>query len=144
MTTKKLVQMSVMMVASVAAVFAQPKMIAKTKICLPFAAQGVTLDVGSYEVLRTTSQGGRTLYSLREMSTMHAILIPNTISNSIKPGTAGAAKFVFQCSDANGCRLSRIHDGLPQYSKIPSMLKQRSEDEKFLEIAMTKAQHCGL
>ena len=142
MTTKKMFQMSAMIAAFASASFAQQGL--KAKIDFPFAAQGVTMEAGTYDLIGTSMTSGLTVYTLRNVETKRSILIPNVRSTEVKAGAQIAIKLVFRCSDASACKLAQIHDGYGQFGAVPSFGKQNKESESLTEVAMTRATARGL
>ena len=141
MTTKKMIQMSAMIAAFASASFAQNEMTAT--VSFPFAAQGVTLQPGTYQLNRIPMQGGRTVFSLRNTAAKRTIMIPIPISilSTRKAGSPAAAKLVFQCVNASDCRLAEIHDASSQIATIPTPRKPKvDQEERLLEVALIPRQ----
>lgn len=82
MTTKKMIQMSVMIAAFASASFAQNAMTAT--VTFPFATQGVTFDPGTYQLNRIPMQSGRTVFLLRNTAANHTIMIPISLVSTRK------------------------------------------------------------
>ena len=143
MTTKKMIQMSAMIVAFASASFAQNAMTAT--VTFPFAAQGVTLEPGTYQLSRISMQGGRKVFLLRNTAANRAILIPNFIVSTPKTVSPAIAKLVFQCVNASDCRLAEIHDESSQIATVPTPRKPKADqEERLLEVALIKPQPRGL
>ena len=88
---------------------------------------------------------GLQMYSLRNIATNHAILIPNVRWTEANAGAPAAAKLVFRCGADSACKLTQIHEGSKQFGAVPSFGKQNKESEESLtEVAMTRATARGL
>ena len=139
MTTKNMIQMSVMIAAFASASFAQNEMTAKVNF--PFAAQGVTLQPGTYQLNRVPMQGGRIVFSLRNTAANRTIMIPISIVSNRKADSPAVAKLVFQCVHASDCRLAEIHDASTQIATVPTPRKPKADqEERLLEVALITPQ----
>ena len=135
MTTKKMIQMSAMIVAFASASFAQNAMTAT--VTFPFAAQGVTFEPGTYQLNRIPMQGGRTVFLLRNTASNRTIMIPIFIVRTPKTVSPAIAKLVFQCVNARDCRLAEIHDESSQIATVPTPRKPKADqEERLLEVAL--------
>ena len=139
MTTKKMIQMSVMIAAFASTSFAQNEMTAT--VSFPFLAQGVTLQPGTYQLNRIPMQGGRTVFSLRNTAAKRTIMIPISILSTRKADSPAVAKLVFQCVNASDCRLAEIHDASSQIATVPTPRKLKADqEERLLEVALIPRQ----
>ena len=142
MTTKNMIQMSVMIAAFASASFAQDGL--KANIDFPFVAQGVTLQAGTYNLSPATTLGGRAVYVLRNVASKRAILISNVMVSTAKANVDPAAKLVFKCAGKSECTLTQIWNGSNQFGEVSSPRQKRDVEESMLEVAMTKVPARGL
>jgi hypothetical protein len=101
--------------AMVIGTMAYGQTVMKAQIPFAFRTTGSTLPAGEYSVGRLDTHGSMPIATLQNGSTLHKVLVPGGIKDSVK---AGNPAVMFRCTENGGCVLTgiRTYDSVVSYN----------------------------